>query len=179
MTSADHDQSRRSGKALHEHLGLVIDGDRFVCANGSDTGGYFKSHFIEFGGSDTARNRAIGPEQQLGAQLSGIAVRPYDGGQGSRLRAVVSSDKFVADVGEVIRVPEGFQVKVHGAAADQAIASGNILIEVVVLELRSALVAKDLASGKPDVSLDTTAAQRAHGGAVLAHEEHGAGLLRG
>ena len=85
----------------------------------------------------------------------------------------------MADVREVVGFPERFKVEVHGAATDQAVAGGDILVEVVVLELGATLVTQDFAGGKPDIALNASAAQGADGSAVFAHEEHGAGLLGG
>ena len=93
--------------------------------------------------------------------------------------ALVGVEQAAADVQEGIGFPHGFQVEVHGAAADQTVAGGDVLVEEVVLELRAAVVAEHFPGGIPDVAFNAAAAQGADAAAVLPHQQHGAGLLGG
>lgn len=172
MTAAHHDQRRRGGEPFHEHLGLVVDGHRFVGAHGRHASADLQGRLVQGRRAHAAGDGSVGPQQQLCPQARRSAFRPHDGGQGRRLRAVIRSQYLVADVGEVIDVPERLQVEVHSSAADQAVAGRDVLVQVVVLELGAALVAQDLARGEPDIAFDAPSAQRAHGGAVFPHQQH-------
>ena len=74
-------------------------------------------------------------------------------------------------------MPQGFEVEVHRAAADEAVAGSDIFIEVVVLELRATTLSQHLLGGEPDVALDAAPTQRAQSAAVVLHQQHCARLL--
>ena len=123
VSAAHHHQRRRGGEALNEQLGLVINGHRFVRADRSHAAGGFQRDFVQLGGSDTAGYGTVGAQQELGAQGSAVvAFRPDYGSQGGRFRAVVRAQQLGSNVGKVVGFPEGLEVKVHRAAANEAVA---------------------------------------------------------
>ena len=181
VSAADHHQGGGSGEAFDEKFGMVINGDGFAGADGGDAAGGVQGDLIQGGGADAAGDGAVGAEEELGAQRGGIGigVGADDGGQGGGFGAVVGGEEFVSDGGEVGGLAEGFQVEVHSAAADQSVAGGDVLVEVVVLEFGAGVVAEDFAGGEPDVAFHAAAAEGADSSAILPHQEHSAGFLGG
>ena len=93
------------------------------------------------------------------------------------MAAVVGFHDLAADGQEVLWLPQRFQIEIHGAAADQPIAGGDIFVQIVVFELGAAVLPQDLFGREPDVALDTTPTQSPHSTAVLPDQQHGARLL--
>ena len=138
-------------------------------AHGHDGVGGLDAEGISFGGAKGADGGAVLVDDQARAVLQGFGI--HNGRNGQGVSALVGLLDLIGERADLGGVLEGLDVKKHGAAADEAIARGDVFVEVVVLEDGAGALAQGFLGGKPDVAFDAASAEGADGGAVSAHEE--------